>query len=109
MERFVDEVGKGRIGLTGGRNPPVAEPAALRADEGASEVCDMGAAEPDSCIAGPRIPTGDTDHRGVLSDIEFPELFEALDEVEQFVRRNPWPMLALGFAAGYWLSRSKAR
>jgi hypothetical protein len=69
----------------------------------------MGAAEPDSCIAGPRIPTGDTDHRGVLSDVEFPELFEALDEVEQFVRRNPWPMLALGFAAGYWLSRSKAR
>ena len=31
------------------------------------------------------------------------------DEVEQFVRRNPWPMLALGFAAGYLLSRSKVR
>jgi hypothetical protein len=49
------------------------------------------------------------DHRGILSDVEVPELFEALDEIEQFVRRNPWPMLALGFAAGYWLSRSKGR
>lgn len=122
MERFVDEVGKESIRPSRGRNPPVAEPAALRTGAtGASESAERGTEESDSCIAGQRMPTTDRiptanristtdmDHRGVLSDVEFPELFEALHEVEQFVRRNPWPMLALGFAAGYWLSRSKAR
>jgi hypothetical protein len=108
MERFVGEVGRGNTRPSGGRNPPVAEPAALRT-ESAPETRDIEAPEPDSCIAGPRTPTSDMDHRGVLSDVEFPELLEALDEIERFVRRNPWPMLALGFAAGYWLSRSKAR
>ena len=111
MERFVDEVGKASIRPSRGRNPPVAEPAALRTSEsGVSESDETGTADADSsCIAGQQMPTTDTDHRGVLSDVEFPELFETLREIEQFVRRNPWPMLALGFAAGYWLSRSKAR
>jgi hypothetical protein len=98
MERVVDEIGKGRIA------------AALRTGEKVEETSDMGTFEGDSCIAGPRTPTtSDMDHRGILSDVEVPELFEALDEIEQFVRRNPWPMLALGFAAGYWLSRSRGR
>ena len=109
MDRFVDEVGRGSIPPSRGRNPPVAEPGTLQADERAPGAGDIETAEPDSCVAGPRMPTTDMDHRGVLSDVEFPELFEAFDEIEQFVRRNPWPMLALGFAAGYWMSRSKAR
>lgn len=65
--------------------------------------------EADSCIAGARSPTADTAHLGQLSDAQLPEVFDALHELEEFVRRNPWPMLALGFAAGYWLARSKVR
>ena len=109
MERFADEVGGGSLGQSRGRTPPVAEPAALRAGAVAPEGCGVGAGEPDSCIAGQRIPATDTDQRGLLSDLEFSEVFDALHEIEQFVRQNPWPMLALGFAAGYWWSRSKAR
>ena len=63
----------------------------------------------DSCIAGPRSPTTDTAHRGLLSDAQLGEVLDALHEFEEFVRRNPWPMLVLGFAAGYWLARSKVR
>jgi hypothetical protein len=109
MERAGGEVGVRSIGQPGGRNPPVAEPAALRSGEEAHKVSELDTGERDSCIAGRRMPTTEMDHRGVLSDVEFPELFDAVHEIEQFVRRNPWPMLALGFAAGYWLSRSKAR
>jgi hypothetical protein len=109
MERSVDEVGEGHSRRANGRNPPYAEPAVPRVGDTAPPGRDVGRGEADSCIAGAPIPTTDIDHRGVLSDVEFPELFDALHEIEQFVRRNPWPMLALGFAAGYWLSRSKAR
>lgn len=65
--------------------------------------------ETDSCVAGQRIPTFDVEHRGVLSDVRLHDIVDVLHEIEEFVRRNPWPMLALGFAAGYVLSRSKVR
>jgi hypothetical protein len=109
MERIVNEVGESTLGQSRGRNPPVAEPASLRTDETASRVAGKEAPDADSCIAGTRIPTSDTDHRGVLSDVELPGLLDAFHEFEAFVRRNPWPMLALGFAAGYWLSRNRGR
>ena len=109
MERFVGEVGEGRSRRTGARNPPYPDPAAVGSREAVSPADEVGTGEPDSCIGGPRMPTTELDHRGILGDVEFPELFDALHEIEQFVRRNPWPMLALGFAAGYWWSRSKAR
>ncbi|MGD9726642.1 MAG: hypothetical protein AB7G68_21325 [Nitrospiraceae bacterium] len=65
--------------------------------------------EPDACIAGRQTPTFEVDHRGLFSDVRLHEVADVLHEIEAFVRRNPWPMLALGFAAGYLLSRSKAR
>ena len=109
MERVVNEVDEGSLGQSRGRNPPVAEPASLRNDETGARVSRVEAHDPDSCIAGARIPTGETDHRAPLSNVEVPGLFDAFHELEGFIRRNPWPMLALGFAAGYWLSRNRGR
>jgi hypothetical protein len=37
------------------------------------------------------------------------DVVDVLHEIEAFVRRNPWPIVALGVAAGYLLSRSKVR
>ena len=65
--------------------------------------------ETDACIAGRQTPTFEVDHRGLFSDVRLHEVVGVLHEIEAFVRRNPWPMLALGFAAGYLLSRSKVR
>ena len=63
----------------------------------------------DACIAGRQTPTFDVDHRGLFSDVRLHDVVDVLHEIEAFVRRNPWPILALGFAAGYLLSRSKVR
>lgn len=97
MDQPVDDLGEGSRGTAGLRDIET------RASRGA-----IGD-EADSCVGGERTPTMDVDHRGVLSDVRLPEVFDALHEIEQFVRRNPWPILALGFAAGYFLSRSKVR
>jgi len=63
----------------------------------------------DACIAGRQTPTFDVDHRGLFSDVRLHDVVDVLHDIEAFVRRNPWPILALGFAAGYLLSRSKVR
>lgn len=107
MEPSIDEVGETFRGNAGTRHSSSSGTAASRTAGSTAGARDAAIREADSCIAGG--PTTDMDHRGVLSDIEFPELFEAFHEVDLFVRRNPWPMLALGFVAGYWLSRSKVR
>ena len=63
--------------------------------------------EPDSCIAGLHVPTNDAYHRDAFSDVRPSETFDVFHEIEQFVRNNPWPLLALGFLAGYLLARGK--
>lgn len=97
MDQPVDDLGEASCGTAGLQDMEA------RASRGA-----IGD-EADSCVGGERSPTMDVDHRGVLSDVRVPEVFDALHEIEEFVRRNPWPILALGFAAGYFLSRRKVR
>jgi hypothetical protein len=91
------------------RDAPSSETAAMRSGQSVETFDDSDAGGSEACSRGLQDPSTDTDHRGLLSQAEFPELFNALHEIEQFVRRNPWPMMALGFAAGYFLSRSKVR
>jgi hypothetical protein len=86
--------------------PPASHAGAGVGNEATGESCTAGAV--DYGIGG-RHDGDDESRRGLLSGVQFPEVVDTFHELEQFVRRNPWPMLAIGFIAGYLLSRSKVR
>lgn len=68
----------------------------------------------DACIGGIHQHSGgDQDfhvRRSSHTDEDFSDLVTGVaKDVEEFVRRYPWPTLLIGFAVGYLLSRSREK
>lgn len=93
----------------GGQRPSPADPIPSGVVDGEPPVGGYGSGEADACIGGARTASWEVPHRGRLSDVEVSEWVDIFHELEEFVRRNPWPVMALGFFVGYVLSRSKGR
>lgn len=68
----------------------------------------------DACIGGIHLQSGghqdSQDHSPLHTGGDFSDLMaDVVNEVEQFVRRYPWPTMLIGFAVGYLLSRSREK
>ena len=68
----------------------------------------------DACIGGIHQHLGEHQdfhvHRQPHSDGDFSNLMtDVVKDVDEFVRRFPWPTLLIGFAVGYLLSRSQEK
>lgn len=66
----------------------------------------------DACIAGIHQDAGghQDGHRPSNTDEDFSDLMTGVaKDIEEFVRRYPWPTLLIGFAVGYLLSRSREK
>ncbi len=91
--------------------PPLDEPGA---DFLGTESFGRAAQPDDACIGGIHRQAGGhqdfEDHSPSQADGFFSDLMTDVGkEVEQFVRRYPWPTMLIGFAAGYLLARSREK
>ncbi len=92
----------------GTMNPSPAEPVPSGVVDGEPPVGGYGGGE-DAWIGGESTPSWEVPHRSRLSDVEVTEWVDIFNELQEFVRRNPWPVMALGFLAGYILCRTIRR